>query len=51
MPDLDMLALRQRSEAFVQYFASSVSSVFGEQPGNVPQTDLGAFTELAAHGL
>ena len=51
VPDLDMLALRQGSKALVQHFASSIGSVFGKQPGNVPQPDLGAFTELAAHGF
>ncbi len=48
---LDVLALRQGIKALVHHFACSISSVLGQQPGNVPQPHFGAGAELAAHSL
>ena len=48
---LDVLALRQGIKTLVHHFSSSISSVLGQQPGDVPQPHLGAGAELAAHGL
>jgi len=48
---LDVLALRQDIKTLVHHFACSVSSVLGQQPGDVPQPHFGAGAELAAHSL